>query len=71
MQCLLLTPEEARRAERILFGLGIEEMTRGMIRDRIGCVVIAVNPDAARKRREEAQGNGRVEVFPELSGNTC
>ena len=70
MQCLLLTPEEARRAERILFGLGIEEMTRGMIRDRIGCVVIAVNPDAARKRREDAERNGRVEVFPELSGNT-
>src|ERR1700691_1119830 len=70
MQCLLLTPEEARRAERILFGLGIEEMTRGMIRDRIGCAVIAVNPDAARKRREDAERNGRVEIFPELSGNT-
>jgi hypothetical protein len=70
MQCLLLTPEEARRAERILFGLGIEEMTGGMIRDRIGCAVIAVNPGAARKRREEAERNGRVEVFPELSGNT-
>jgi len=70
MACLPLTPEEARRAERALFGLGIEEMTGGMIRDRIGCAVIAVNPDAARKRREEAQGNGRVEVFPELSGNT-
>jgi Domain of unknown function (DUF222) len=70
MACLLLTPEEARRAERALFGLGIEEMTAGMIRDRIGCAVIAVNPGAARKRREEAQKNGRVEVFPELSGNT-
>ena len=70
MACLLLTPEEARRAERVLFGLGIEEMTRGMIRDRIGCAVIAVNPAAARKRREEAEKTKRVEVFPELSGNT-
>src|SRR6202167_985625 len=70
MQCLPLTPEEARRAERVLFGLGIEEMTRGMIRDRIGCAVIAVNPGAARKRREEAEKTKRVEVFPELSGNT-
>jgi Domain of unknown function (DUF222) len=70
MQSQLLTPEEARRAERIVFGLGIGEMTAGMIRDRIGCAVIAVNPGAARRRREEAQRNGRVEVFPELSGNT-
>jgi hypothetical protein len=53
-----------------LSGLGIEEMTRGMIRDRIGCAVIAVNPGAARKRREEAEKNGRVEIYPELSGNT-
>jgi len=70
MACLPLTSGEARRAERILFGLGIGEMTRGMIRDRIGCAVIAVNPGAARRRREDAERNGRVEVFPELSGNT-
>jgi Domain of unknown function (DUF222) len=70
VQCLLLTPEEARRAERVLFGLGIEEMTGGMIRDRIGCAVIAVNPGAARRRREEAEKTKRVEIFPECSGNT-
>jgi hypothetical protein len=70
MQCLLLTPEEARRAERILFGLDVEEMTGWMVRDRIGRAVMEVNPEAARKRREAAQRNGRVEVFPELSGNT-
>jgi hypothetical protein len=70
MACLLLTPEEARRAERVLFGLGIEEMTRGMIRDRIGCAVMAVNPGAARRRREEAAKTKRVEIYPECSGNT-
>ena len=71
MQCLPLTPEQARRAERILFGLeGVEEMTWGMIRDRIGRAVMEVDPDAARRRREEAERQKRVEVFPELSGNT-
>jgi len=72
MTCLILSPEEARRAERILFGRGdVEEMTSGMIRDRIARAVIEVNPEAARKRREAAQRHKRVEMFPELSGNTC
>jgi Domain of unknown function (DUF222) len=70
MSCLLLTQAEARRAERILFGLDVGEMTGWMVRDRIGRAVIEVNPEAARRRREAAQRNGRVEVFPELSGNT-
>jgi hypothetical protein len=70
MSCLPLTPEKARRAERILFGLDVEEMTAGMIRDRIGRAVMEVDPEAARKRREEAERTKRVEVFPEYSGNT-
>jgi hypothetical protein len=65
MTCLILTPAEARRAERILFGLEVEEMTGGMVRDRIARAVMEVNPDAARRRREAAQRNGRVEMFPE------
>ena len=36
-------------------------------RDRIARAVIEVNPDAARKRREEAARDKRVEVHPELS----
>jgi hypothetical protein len=70
MACLPLTPAEARRAERILFGAEVEEMTGGMIQDRIGRAVMEVDPAAARKRREEAGRTKRVEVFPELSGNT-
>jgi Domain of unknown function (DUF222) len=70
MACLPLSIEDARRAERILFGLDVEEMTAGMIRDRIGRAVMEVDPEAARKRREEADRTKRVEVFPELSGNT-
>ena len=68
--CFALTPAEARAAEAILLGLeGVEEMTWGMIRDRIARAVIEVNPDAARRRREEAARDKRVEVLTEQSGN--
>ena len=68
--CFALSAAEARAAEKILLGLaGVEEMTWGMIRDRIARAVIEVNPGAARRRREEAAKDKRVEVVPELSGN--
>ena len=68
--CFPLTPAEARAAEAILLGLeGVEEMTWGMIRDRIARAVIEVNPDAARQRREEAAKDKRVEIVTEQSGN--
>ena len=68
--CFALTPAEARAAEKILLGLeGVEEMTWGMIRDRIARAVIEVNPGAARRRREEAAKDKRVEIVTELSGN--
>ena len=65
-----LTPEEARAAEAILFAQSdVNEMTWGMIRDRIARAVIEVNPEAAVKRREQAAKQRRVEVLPEDSGN--
>jgi len=68
--CAVLTPEEAARAEAILFALPeVDRMTNSMIRDRIARAAIEVNPDAARKRREEAARDRRVEVYPEASGN--
>ena len=68
--CFALSAAEARAAEKILLGLaGVEEMTWGMIRDRIARAVIEVNPGAARQRREQAARDKRVEVVPELSGN--
>jgi Domain of unknown function (DUF222) len=68
--CANLTPEEARRAEQILFAHpGVASMTHGMLRDRIARAVIEVNPDAARKRRADAARQCRVEVRPEESGN--
>ena len=68
--CFPLTPAEARAAEAILLGLeGVEEMTWGMIRDRIARAVIEVDPDAARQRRERAAKDKRVEIVTEQSGN--
>ncbi len=68
--CFALTAAEARAAEAVVLGLaGVEEMTWGMIRDRIARAVIEVNPEAARKRRERAAKDKRVEVVAEQSGN--
>ena len=68
--CFALSAAEARAAEKILLGLaGVEEMTWGMIRDRIARAVIEVNPEAARRRREQAARDKRVEVLTEQSGN--
>ena len=70
LRCWALTPDEARAAEAILFGQSdVEEMTWGMIRDRIARAAIEVNPEAAIRRREQAARQRRVEVLPEDSGN--
>ena len=70
LRCWALTPDEARAAEAILFAEpDVEEMTWGMIRDRIARAVIEVNPEAAIRRRKEAARQRRVEVVPEDSGN--
>jgi hypothetical protein len=53
--CAALTPAEAMAAEAILFAApDCETWTPGRLRDRIARVVLEVNPDAARKRREDA-----------------
>jgi hypothetical protein len=70
LRCSALTPDEARAAEAILFGEpDVDEMTWGMIRDRIARAAIEINPEAAVKRREQAAKQRRVEVLPEDSGN--
>jgi len=70
LRCSVLTPDEARAAEAILFALpDVDEMTWSMIRDRIGRAVIEVNPEAAVRRRKQAARQRRVEVVPEDSGN--
>jgi hypothetical protein len=69
-RCLPLTPEEARKAEAIVFGCpDVAEWTYGALRDRITRAVIEVNPQAAVRRRTEAAKARRVEVRGEDSGN--
>ena len=69
LRCSVLTPDEARAAEALLFAQpDVDEMTWSMIRDRIGRAVIEVNPEAAVRRRKEAAKQRRVEVAPEDSG---
>ena len=70
LRCSVLTPDEARAAEAILFAHpDVDEMTWGMIRDRIARAVIEVNPEATIQRRKQAARQRRVEVVPEDSGN--
>jgi len=69
--CANLSPDEAQQAERILFSTpDIDRKTRTMIRDRIARAVIEVNPEAARKNRDEGERERRIEVQPEVSGNS-
>jgi hypothetical protein len=69
--CRNLTPEEAQQAERILFATpDIEAKSRNCFRDRIARAAIEVNPDAARRHREESAKERRIEVRQEESGNS-
>jgi hypothetical protein len=69
-RCLPLTPEEARKAEAVLFGCpDVAGWTYGRLRDRLVRAVIEVNPRAAIRRRQEAAATRRVEVRAEDSGN--
>ena len=68
--CANLNPGQAGQAEDILFATpDIEQKTRSVIRDRAARAVMEVDPDAARRRREDATKDRRVEVRPEDSGN--
>ena len=64
-------PGRGRAAEKILLGLaGVEEMTWGMIRDRIARAVIEVNPwsrpEAPRAGREGQAGRGGPRAVGQL-----
>jgi hypothetical protein len=71
-RCGPLNVAEARAAEAILFAdPNVDEMTCRMIWDRISRAVIQVNPEAAKRRREQAARSRRVEVWTENSGNAA
>ena len=64
----VLTPEEARAAEALVLGRA-GRLTPSGLRSAIARAVIQVAPDKARKRREKAAREARVERWAEVSGN--
>ena len=65
-----LEPEEARKAEaKVLDRAG--RLTPGSLRAAIARAVMEVAPKKARKRREEARKDARVERWQEDSGNAA
>jgi hypothetical protein len=64
----VLDPAEARAAEALVLGRA-GRLTPAGLRSAIGRAVIEVNPDKARKRREKAARDARVERWAEASGN--
>src|SRR5271157_1470042 len=66
----LLDPAEARAAEALVLGRA-GRLSPGGLRAAIARAVIEVAPDKARKRREDAVRDARVERWPEDSGNAA
>ncbi len=66
----LLDPAEARAAEALVLGRA-GTLTPGGLRAAIARAVMQVAPDKARKRREEAAKDARVERWAEDSGNAA
>ena len=66
----LLDPVEARAAEALVLGRA-GTLTPGGLRAAIARAVMQVAPDKARKRREEAAKDARVERWAEDSGNAA
>ena len=64
----VLTPEEAQEAEALVLGRA-GRLTPSGLRSAIARAVIQVAPDKARKRREIAAKEARVERWAEVSGN--
>lgn len=65
-----LNPAEARAAEALVLGRA-GRLTPGGLRAAIARAVMEVAPDKARKRREEAAKDTRVERWAEDSGNAA
>ncbi len=66
----VLDPAEAQAAEALVLGRA-GRLSPGGLRAAIVRAVIEVAPDKARKRREEAVRDARVERWPEDSGNAA
>jgi hypothetical protein len=68
--CDPLDPQEARAAEQLVLGRA-GRLTPGSLRAAIARAVMEVNAAAARKRRETARKQARVQRWAEDSGNAA
>src|SRR5690349_5507058 len=66
----LLDDQESRAAEEQVLGRA-HRLTPSGLRDAIAQAVMDVAPDKAKKRREDAAGDARVERWAEDSGNAA
>ena len=66
----LLNPAEARAAEALVLGRA-GRLTPGSLRAAIASAVMQVAPEKARKRREAAARDARVQRWAEDSGNAA
>src|ERR1700678_138320 len=66
----VLDPAEARAAEAMVLGRAAR-LTPGGLRSAVARAVAEVAPEKARKRREAAARDARVERWPEDSGNAA
>ncbi len=66
----VLDPAEARAAEALVLGRA-GSLTPGGLRSAIARAVMEVAPEKARKRREQAARDARVERWAEDSGNAA
>jgi hypothetical protein len=64
----VLSPEDAAKADEIL-AAAAAGLTPGQLRARAARVVLRLDPDAARRRREAARREASVRAFREESGN--
>jgi Domain of unknown function (DUF222) len=64
----ILSPEDAAKADEVL-AAAAATLTPGQLRARAARVVLRLDPDAARRRREAARREASVRAFREDSGN--
>jgi ribosomal protein L12E/L44/L45/RPP1/RPP2 len=67
----VLDDAAAAAAEAAIFGAEVEGRTPGQLRAAAGRAVLQADPAAARRRREEAQKDARVELWREDAGTAA
>jgi hypothetical protein len=65
-----LDDEHAAAVEKLIIGKATR-LTSGQLRALVRRVVLSADPQAARKRKEAALKDARVEMFPETSGTAA